>query len=77
MAIVIPVILAFIVTCFGWIKYRPWTDPDVNNKVKFFFLLWYAWTINLSWVGIFAYMLMRIQVQIDNVKRQRTLQQGE
>lgn len=60
--VVIPAILAFIVTCFCWIKARPWTDPamknkTMKNKVKYFFQVWGVLTISFATFCAFAYKL--------------------
>ena len=50
--------LAFIATCFCWIKCRAWTDPAVKNKVKYFFQIWGYWTVTFATFWAFAYKLM-------------------
>lgn len=43
--IVVPGILAFIATLFGWIVEGGFSNPNLKNKVKHFFSLWCAWTV--------------------------------
>ena len=58
--IVIPAILAFIVTCIKFIIDGIFCNQDVKNKVKLFFLLWCVWTVNLAAIGEFTCKLMGI-----------------
>lgn len=51
--IVVPGILAFIFTLFAWIVEGAFSNPNLKNKVMWFFLGWFTLTIIFGMTGLF------------------------
>lgn len=52
--VVIPGILAFIATFFGWIVEGTFSIPNLKNKVGWFLLTWITWTFIFGMAGGFG-----------------------
>lgn len=51
--VVVPGILAFIVTLFAWIAEGTFGNPNLKNKVGWFLLTWIVLTFILGMTGLF------------------------
>ena len=51
--VVVPGILAFIVTLFTWIVEGAFSNPRLKNKVGWFLLTWIVFTFILGMTGLF------------------------
>ena len=51
--VVVPGILAFFFTLFGWIVEGGFSNPNLRNKVGWFLLTWIVWTFIFGMTGLF------------------------
>ena len=51
--VVVPGILAFIVTLFTWIVEGAFSNPSLKNKFGWFLLTWIVFTFILGMTGLF------------------------